>query len=135
MPSSPDRLREFLERHGASPKVVAGGLEVLLRGWEQTVAAVEAGYALTFDDYLSDVDGRQLLAQALEVASAEQAARITDRLTALDERMRAAVEPVRRCVWGHIVEEEEGWSPERNWWYYARPRRGTPAFLEEFGRD
>ena len=130
-----DRLRDFLKRHGASPQVVAGGLEVLLRGWEQTVAAVEGGYTATFEDYLSDVDGRQLLAQALEVASAEQAAHLTERLAALDQRMRAAVEPVQRCVWGHIVEEEEGWSPDRNWWYYARPKRSTSAFLEEFGRD
>ena len=130
-----DRLREFLARHGASPRVVSGGLEVLLKGWEQTVSAVEAGYASTFDDYLSDVDGRQLLAQALDVAAPEQAALVASRLAALDDRMRAAVEPIRRCVWGHIVEEEEGWTPERNWWYYARPRRATPAFLEEFGRD
>ena len=130
-----DRLREYLARVGASPKVVAGGLEVLLRGWEQTVTAVEAGYTLSFDDYLNDIDGRQLLAQALEVAAPEEAARLADRLASLDARMRAAVEPVRRCVWGHIVEEEEGWTPERNWWYFARPRRGAAAFLEEFGRD
>ncbi len=40
--------------------------------------------------------------------------------------------PVTRCLWGMIVADEEGWSPDDNWWYYARPLRGAPAFLEEF---
>jgi hypothetical protein len=125
-------LENFLREEGASDTVVQGGLEVLLAGWERTVAAVEAGYPGDYEDYLGDLDGRQLLAQALERVTREQAEVISARLRALDERMRAATTPVTRCLWGMIVADEEGWSPEDNWWYYARPLGGPAAFLGEF---
>ena len=125
-------LEEFLRGEGASDRVVQGGLDVLLAGWERTVAAVEARYGAGYEDYLNDLDGRQLLAQALERVTADQAAMVAGRLAALDDRMRAATTPVARCLWGSIVAEEEGWNSEANWWYYARPRTGTPEFLAEF---
>ena len=125
-------LEQFLRDAGASDSVVRGGLEVLLVGWERTVGAVEAGYSGDYEDYLGDLDGRQLLAQALERVAPERAAEVAARLAALDARMRAATIPVARCLGGMIVADEEGWSPEDNWWYYARPLSGPPEFLEEF---
>ena len=125
-------LEEFLRGQGASDRVVQGGLDVLLAGWERTVAAVEAGFASGYEDYLNDLDGRQLLAQALERVSPAQAAVVAERLEALDARMRGATTPVARCLWGMIVAEEEGWTPKANWWYYARPRSGSAEFLAEF---
>jgi len=125
-------LEEFLREEGASEAVVQGGLEVLLAGWERTVAAVESGYPGDYEDYLGDLDGRQLLAQALERVSKVQVAAVSERLRALDDRMRAATTPVARCLWGMIVADEEGWSPDDNWWYFGRPLRGPAAFLAEF---
>lgn len=125
-------LEEFLRGEGASDLVVQGGLDMLLAGWERTVAAVEAGYGAGYEEYLNDLDGRQLLAQALERVTPDQAAVVGARLEALDQRMRASTTPVARCLWGMIVADEEGWSPGANWWYYARPRTGPPDFLSEF---
>ncbi len=125
-------LEDFLREEGAPDAVVRGGLEVLLAGWERAVAAIEAGYGGDYEDYLSDLDGRQLLAQALERVTRAQAAAITARLVELDRRVRAATTPIERCLWGNIVADEEGWSPEDNWWYFARPIHGPEAFLEEF---
>ena len=125
-------LEEFLRGQGAPDRVVQGGLDVLLAGWERTVAAVEGGYGSGYEDYLNDLDGRQLLEQALNRVTPGQAAEVAQRLAALDERIRAATTPVSRCLWGLIVAEEEGWTRESNWWYYARPRSGPPEFLAEF---
>ena len=125
-------LEDFLREEGASEAVVQGGLDVLLSGWERTVAAVESGYPGDYEDYLGDLDGRQLLAQALARVSAAQAEAISERLRGLDERMRAATVPVARCLWGMIVADEEGWSPENNWWYFAKPVAGPEEFLAEF---
>ena len=125
-------LAQFLRDEGASDLVVQGGLDVLLSGWERTVAAVEEGYAGDYEDYLGDLDGRQLLAQALERVTKHQAAAVAARLEALDARMRAATAPVARCLWGMIVADEEGWSPEDNWWYFVRPVSGPEEFLAEF---
>lgn len=125
-------LEEFLREEGAPDAVVRGGLDVLLAGWERTVAAVEAGYAGDYEDFLGDLDGRQLLAQALERVTREQAGAVMAPLRDLDRRMRAATAPVARCLWGNIVADEEGWSPEDNWWYFVRPLNGPPEFLAEF---
>jgi hypothetical protein len=131
-PRDAGRLEAFLRGEGAPESVVQGGLEVLLAGWERTVASVEAGYPGDYEDYLGDLDGRQLLAQALIRVSPAQAASMAARLEELDGRMRAASEPVARCVWGNIVADEEGWDAEANWWYYVRPRNARPEFLQEF---
>jgi hypothetical protein len=125
-------LGEYLRGEGAPDRVVQGGLEVLLAGWERTVAAVEQGYGMGYEDYLNDLDGRQLLAQALARVTPAQAAAVEERLGAVDARMRAVTTPVTRCLWGSIVAEEEGWEPGANWWYYARPQRGPEDFLAEF---
>jgi hypothetical protein len=125
-------LGEYLRGEGAPDRVVQGGLDVLLDGWERTVAAVEEGYARGYEEYLNDLDGRQLLAQALAHVTPSQAAAVEERLTLLDSRIRAATTPVTRCLWGAIVAEEEGWDPEANWWYYARPLQGPAEFLKEF---
>ncbi len=125
-------LEQFFREEGAPDTVVQGGLAVLLAGWERTVASVETGYPGDYEDYLGDLDGRQLLAQALERVTRDQAAVVEGRLRELDARMRRLTMPVARCLWGMIVADEEGWSPEDNWWYYARPMTGPTEFLEEF---
>lgn len=125
-------LEAFLRGEGAPDRVVFGGLEVLLAGWERMVGAVEAGYPGDYEDYLNDVDGRQLLAQALVRVTPGQAASISDRLSALDARMRAATVGVSRCLWGAIVAEEEGWTADGNWWYFVKPKAGRAELLEEF---
>jgi len=125
-------LGEYLRGEGAPDHVVQGGLGVLLEGWERTVAAVEQGYERGYEEYLNDLDGRQLLAQALARVTPAQAASAVERLGLLDGRMRAATTPVARCLWGAIVAEEEGWTAEANWWYFARPLNGPAEFLAEF---
>jgi len=125
-------LGEYLRGEGAPDRVVQGGLDVLLEGWERTVSAVEQGYERGYEEYLNDLDGRQLLAQALARVTPAQAASTVERLGLLDGRMRAATTPVARCLWGAIVAEEEGWTPEANWWYFSRPLNGPAEFLAEF---
>ena len=57
-----DAVRRFLRARGSPAHVVEEGLEGLVRGWEETVERVAAGYPLdTIEDYLNDLDGRQLL--------------------------------------------------------------------------
>ena len=61
-------VHEFLLSRGCPDDVVQMGLEGLLGEWERAVAQVESGYPLGLDDYLNDLDGRQLLEESLEVA-------------------------------------------------------------------
>ena len=130
-----DPVRDYLCERGCGEQVIEGGLEGLVEGWEDTVRQVEEGYSLTLDDYLNDLDGRQLIAEALSVAGDQQLAAINDRLARADEKMRSLTEPTGICLWGEEVAEEEGWTAEENWWYFARPIKADAELLAEIDAD
>jgi hypothetical protein len=129
--NSNDPVRDFLRERGSGQPVIEAGLAGLVESWENVVNAVDEGYTLGLDDYLNDLDVRQLLEGALAVASAAQRQTWTSRLQRADEQMQLLVKPVAGCLWGEEVAEEEGWTPKNNWWYFSRPRRGNPDFLAE----
>ena len=57
--------------------------------------------------------------------------KIRERIARADKKMQALVEPAGKCLWGSEVAEAEGWSPEKNWWYFSRPKKGDADFLAE----
>jgi len=95
-----DPVGEFLRKRGCPEHVIRGGLRGLVEGWEEVVRAVEEGYGLGLDDYLNDMDGRQLLEDALAAAPAREIKGIMERLQKADAKMRALVRPAGRCLWG-----------------------------------
>ncbi|MGE3616351.1 MAG: hypothetical protein AB7L66_10810 [Gemmatimonadales bacterium] len=126
----PDRVRQYLRRRGCTPSVVKGGLDGLLSHWESLVAAVEDGYDLTFDDYLNDMDLRDILAGALEVAAADDRAAAERRIEKLDRRFHSLTV---ECgpIWGETAARENGHDSNDQWWYFRRPKRPAPDFEEE----
>ena len=84
-------------------------------------------HPLGLDDYLNDLDVRQLIEDAWDHAGAAERRALEPRLIAADERMRALVHPVAECLWGDRVARREGWSAEANWWYFSLPRRPGPC--------
>ena len=125
---SRDSVRYLLRRRNAPPNVVRGGLQSLLKRWEKTVAAVTAGYTLGSDDYLNDMDGRQLIHEALQVATDAQKSRISATLARIDADFLAASEPAAHCIWGPKAAAENRWTKDQNWWYFRLPRLATPDF-------
>ena len=117
-----DPIREFLRRQGAPYSVIASGLQGLVDNWTRVVGMVEQSYPLTLDDYLNDMDGRQLLENALGLAPDEVRQSFIGRVNDADMRIRLQLVPAGRCLWGAIVAEEEGWTEASNWWYFERPR-------------
>jgi hypothetical protein len=103
----------------------------LVKNWEQVVGEVKKGYALTLDDYLNDLDGRQILEEALGMAPEEERKILRERIARADRKMQALIEPAGKCLWGSEVAEAEGWTPEKNWWYFSRPQKGDADFLAE----
>lgn len=129
--SNHDPVRELLRERGTAAHVIEGGLPGLLESWENLVRTVEEGYTLGLDDYLNDLDVRQLLADALAVAPPKERAAYEERLQRVDEQMQALLKPGEVCLWGDEVAAEEGWTARHNWWYFSRPRYGDPEFLAE----
>jgi hypothetical protein len=129
--STHDPVRDFLREKGCAEVVVENGLSGLVESWESLVNAVEAGYALGLDDYLNELDARQLLAEALAVAAPAAGAKLAQRIQRADEQMQTLVEPTDVCLWGAEVADAEGWTAQDNWWYFSRPLQGEPEFLAE----
>lgn len=135
-PYEGESVRDFLRRRGAPDVVVEHGLMGLVEQWERAVEDIARGYPLGLDDYLNDLDGRQLLHEALGAASDVDRARVRDRLAAADARARARAVIRDRCVWGEEVARYHDWNRERNWWYFAIPREPGRDLAEELeGRE
>lgn len=116
-----DEVRDFLRRRGTPENVVTGGLDGLLDQWGRVVEQVENGYPFTLDDYLNDLDGRQLIHEVMgSVGGAATRAR-GQRLEELDRRMRAVTTVRDACLWGAGIAKRSGWSPNVEWWYWAEP--------------
>ncbi len=98
--------------------------DALLDQWARTVDDVEHGYALTYEDYLNDLDLRRSLADV--ELSPESAAR----LAALDTRFADTTYPSGECVWGVENEEAEQWDRMTHWYYWRLPKHPGSAFLE-----
>ncbi len=130
MPTN-DRVRAFLREKGCGEHIVERGVEGLVESWEKIAQSVEDGYSLGLDDYLNDMDARQLLDDSLIFATPSQVEGLLDRITRADMLMRSLTERVPRCLWGDEVAAEERWTPVRNWWYFSRPINANPELLEE----
>lgn len=105
----------------------------VLRGmvdrWSEFSSQAESGYALTFDDYLNDLDLRRLIDEHLREIEAEHGVvvpkSITIALGSADQQFRRATTLSAENVWGVENERENGWSAEREWYYYRRLKRDT----------
>jgi hypothetical protein len=126
-----DAVRDFLREKGCAYQVVERGLPGLVESWEKVVQAVDEGYSLTLDDYLNDMDVRQLINDAINVASASELEKFEERLQQADDQMKSLTRRGQTCLWGDELAEEEGWTPKKNWWYYARPIKADPDLLAE----
>jgi hypothetical protein len=127
-----DPVQTLLRARGCPDRIVAGGLNGLAEQWENVVANVTAGYTLGLDDYLNDMDVRQILEDALAVAG-PPARRLASRVSAVDEKLRKLVAPAGRCLWGDALAKRNRWTVEKNWWYFTRPREAAPALLADIG--
>ena len=128
-----DLVREFLAKRGSAEQIVQGGLAGLVEKWESVVESVKRGYNLGLDDYLNDMDVRQLLDEALPLAKPEQA--YIERVRRADESMRRVVKPFGRSLWGEGNAKELGWSAEKNWWYFSVPINAGPELADELKEE
>jgi hypothetical protein len=126
-----DPVREFLRQRGCPEPVTQGGLHGLVKKWENTVRAVKQGYAFGLDDYLNDLDGRQLIEETFAVASEKQKEAFLDRVRRADTLMKSLTVPLEKCLWGETVAKSEGWTPKKNWWYFSKPINAAPELLSE----
>lgn len=128
-----DSIREFLRERGCGEHITSGGFVGLIEAWEQIVASIAAGYNLGLDDYLNDMDLRQLIAEALPLATPAQQQRYSARIEEADRTLKSHLLPAPACLWGEEVAEAEGWTREQNWWYFQYPENAGEDLRAELG--
>lgn len=128
-----DPVREFLRKRGCPEHIVRGGLWGLVENWEEVVRSVEEGYSLGLDDYLNDMDGRQLVEEALAAVPLQEKKSALTRVRKADAEMRKRVRPAGRCLWGDETARQEGWTARKNWWYFSVPVNPGDDLLDELG--
>ena len=126
-----DPVFEFLNNKGCGDHIIKGGLAGLVETWEGVVEAVADEYQLGMDDYLNDLDSRQLLEDALAVAPKPEQAKYDLRVSEADEQMKSLTTKIEECLWSDEVAEEEGWNAKANWWYYRIPKSAGEDLMDE----
>lgn len=126
-----DQVEKFLRSRGCPDHIVKGGLLGLVDNWERIVHEVAEGYTLGLDDYVNDMDGRQLLEEALLVATPQHRQAAVERMTMADSLMRKVVVHFPVCLWGEQTARERGWTKENNWWYFAAPIKAGPELVTD----
>ncbi len=92
---------------------MAQSLEELVSRWERTAKSA-ATYNLTLDDWLNDLDLRDIIDRQ---SSANPGLRA--RLDAADREFRANTAESKRSMWGPTAGAEHHLT--RHWWYFRYP--------------
>jgi hypothetical protein len=96
------------------------GLSGAVARWESIAESVD-GYDLTLDDWLNDMDLRDIIAGAFAAAGESERKSVSSRLKQADSRFREAT-IATGPVWGDAVAASHSHHPERTWWYFRIPR-------------
>src|SRR5512143_3808775 len=107
-----------LAGRGSPDSIVEGGLPALVRSWEKTARSLRKGYALGLEDYLNDLDVRQLIAEALPPATPAERKKLLARVVEADTLFKELSKATRVCLWGAREAKRRGWTSRKNWWYY-----------------
>ncbi len=130
-----DPVRSFLQERGCPDSVVRRGLRGLVEAWERTVREVRAGYPLGLDDYLNDMDGRQLIEDVFRTIPVAHTPTLAGRVREADALLRQHLQPAQECLWGAETATSRGWTPEKQWWYFQRPKKAGPELMAELPAD
>jgi hypothetical protein len=119
--SGTDPVRAYCRDRGCLAHVVSGGLLGLVKGWEASVAYLLEAKRQYLCEFLNDLDGRQILHEALTVALPGQLNEVAERVRVADEQFLHATVPVEECLWGAENAAKHGWAVSVNWWYFRKP--------------
>jgi hypothetical protein len=125
-----DPVHTYLITRGCAPLVVRRGLTGLLDQWHGIVSATERGRDCSLDEWLNDMDLRDILAGALAAAEPRDRRAAAMRLSEDDARFQTMT-VLSPCLWGDEIAHTNRWRPEWQWWYYRRPTTPGPLLRED----
>jgi len=127
-PGAPDPVERYFDQRGVSAGVRSKGLRGIVADWEAIARGAE-NYELTLDDWLNDLDLRDIIAGAMAVAPEAIVQILRDTLERADDAFRAATVEFKQSLWEVGVDAKPGARRHdrvSQWWYFRYPRR--PGF-------
>jgi len=106
----------------------------LIDQWASFVAGLAEPYIFDLDNWLNDVDVRQLIHEASPMFAPDEVADATLALEKADAGFMLATHEVATCLWGSKTARREHWTAPRNWWYFRAPLRSNAELDEEIAR-
>ena len=114
-----DGVRLYMRSRGVSDDLIDGGLDGAVDRWD-VIARSAKDYDFTLDDWLNDMDLRDIIEGALQAAGEAERAEVSRRLANADERlMKATVQT--GSIWGDAMTAAASYDPGTTWWYFRRP--------------
>jgi hypothetical protein len=102
------------------------GIERAVVRWETAASAIALEELESFADFLRNADTRTLIEELMAIATDDERDMYQSRIARADGIIRAHAETTRQCVWGDERSAKHGWSADKQWWYFLRPR-SVPA--------
>ena len=119
-----DGLKAYFLSKGYADHVVNAGLARLIRSWADIARSLsnsDPAYIM-YDEFLNDMDGRRILEEALSVISPEERAAVQSQVDEADKVFRESTVEISKCIWGEDNVKKHGYSSEKDWYYYRRPK-------------
>jgi hypothetical protein len=106
-------------------------VQELIDQWADFAAALAKGYSFDLDNWLNDVDVRELILEALPMFGTEELGGHALKLDQADKAFLTATRDFRKCVWGKGTAKKEKWTPQKNWWYFRTPISSNAQLEDE----
>jgi hypothetical protein len=101
-------------------------LRELIEQWSEFAGDLHRnGYGFDLDNWLNDVDVRELILEALPMFGREELGELAPKLEAADQTFLDGTREFKHCVWGSRTARKEKWTAQKNWWYFRTPTRSN----------
>lgn len=102
--------------------------------WAKIVEALEQGWRFDLDDWLNDMDLRQLIHEGWPLYDQDEKGAVEEAIRRADSHFLLHTVEAGKCLWGRKTAKREKWSAKTNWWYFRMPRKAERKFLDEVER-
>lgn len=102
--------------------------------WAKIVEQLERGWRFDLDDWLNDMDLRQLIHDGWPLYGPDEKGEVEAAIRRADSHFLLHTVDAGKCLWGRKTAKRERWSATTNWWYFRKPRKARSAFIEEVER-
>jgi hypothetical protein len=102
--------------------------------WAKIVESLERGWRFDLDDWLNDMDLRQIIHDGWPLYEPDEKAAVEAKIKRADSFFLLHTVDAGKCLWGRKTAKREKWSAKTNWWYFRKPRKAEPDFIEEVER-